>query len=95
MHALPEAIGFTSQFDDVGIMCESIQECGGQPLVYKNLPSIGKLQVGGDDENQVFIEFRIEGKQHLGACGKKGIKSNSSSTISSILSAAVIKWCIR
>ena len=34
MHTLPEAIGLAHQLDNVSMMGEAIQECGGQHGIY-------------------------------------------------------------
>ncbi len=48
LSALAETIQLAEQFHNVGMVCQTVQQCGGQAFVSKDLYPIGEFEVGGD-----------------------------------------------
>ncbi len=67
-----EAIGLAEQFDDMGMVRESVEQGCGQTFIAKDLDPIGELEIGGDNQGQAFVERRAEGEQRLGANRREG-----------------------
>ena len=71
LHALPKAVRFPEQFEDVGMMGQAIQKGSRQAFAAKDLHPIGELQISANDKGQPFVKFRAEGKQSVCAIGRK------------------------
>ena len=54
-------------FDDVAVMCYSIQQCGRHFLVAKDRWSFTEGQVGGDDDRGALIKMREQVENELAA----------------------------
>ena len=50
-----EAVTVVAGFQDVAVMGQSIQKCGGQFGIAEHIAPFGKAQVGGDDHAGSFI----------------------------------------
>lgn len=48
-------------------MRETIEQCGSQSLIAKDLNPIGEFEIGSNDQSQSFIQFRAEGEECLRA----------------------------
>ena len=69
MEALTEAIGFADEFEDMGAMGQAIQEGGREAFITKDLRPFSKMEVGGDDESDFFMQGGAELKEELCAGG--------------------------
>ena len=69
MEALTEAIGFADEFEDMGAMGQAIQEGGREAFITKDLRPFSKMEVGGDDESDFFMQGGAELKDELCAGG--------------------------
>ena len=69
LEALTEAIGFADEFEDMGAMGQAIQEGGREAFITKDLRPFSKMEVGGDDESDFFMQGGAELKDELCAGG--------------------------
>jgi len=53
--ALAEAEGLANEFEDVGVMGQTIQQGGGQPFIAEDLRPVREFQVAGDDQRHAFV----------------------------------------
>lgn len=70
-HALTEPKRTADQFDNVGMVGQTVEERSRHPFITKGLNPIREFQVGGHNQSQTLVEFRTEGKQDLRSIGRK------------------------
>ena len=62
-----EPPAFVAGFEDVAVMRQPIQQCGGHFGVAEYRRPFGKRQIGGDDDRGAFVEAADEVEQQLAA----------------------------
>src|SRR2546425_5411509 len=62
---LPEAVRLAKNFNDVSLVREPVQQCGGHALFPKNRIPVTETKVGRHNDGSSFIEIRTELKQEL------------------------------
>lgn len=76
---LPQAVRVAGELDDMGLMGKAVKQGQGQAFIAKNLgrgPSgRGKLEIGGDDQGNPFIEGGAELEEQLCAERRKRNKA--------------------
>ena len=55
----------------MGMMSKTVEECSRQALIIEDLHSIGKFEIGSNDQSQAFVEFGAEGEKRLSALGSE------------------------
>ena len=55
--ALAKAPGLVSSLNDMTMVCQPIQECGGHLCVGKDTGPFAKAEVGGDDDAGSLVEL--------------------------------------
>ena len=51
-----EAPGLVAGLDDVAVMGDAIEQCGGHLRVVEHLRPLGEREVGGDDHADLLLE---------------------------------------
>lgn len=65
MKPLSKTIRLTDKLDDVGLVSEPVQESEGQLFIAKNVGPISKVEIGGDNERDPFVQSRTELKDEM------------------------------
>jgi hypothetical protein len=60
-----KAIGLAAKFKNMGMISEPVNEGRGQAFITKDLRPVGKSEIGGNDEGNLFVEGRAELKVQL------------------------------
>jgi hypothetical protein len=63
--AVFEAPGLVAGFDDLAVMGEAVEECGGHLGVAEDVGPFAEGEVGGDDDGCAFVEFADQMEQEL------------------------------
>lgn len=70
---LTQAVRVAGELDDMGLMSKAVKQGQGQSFIAKNLgrgsSGRGKLEIGGDDQGNPFIEGGAELEEQL--CAKR------------------------
>ena len=61
--AVLEAVAVVAGLQDVAMMREPVQQCGGHLRIAEHVGLLGEAEVGGDDEAGVLVELTDEMEQ--------------------------------
>jgi hypothetical protein len=65
--AVPEAPGLVAGLDDLAVMGEAIEQCGGHFRIAEDAWPFAEGEVGGDDDRGALIEPADQMEQQLAA----------------------------
>ena len=90
--SLPEAVGFTYEFDDMRLVGQTIQQSDRQALIAKDLRPIGKPKIRSNDQGYAFIKRRAELEHQLLPCTGKGDEAQFINHNEMVVESLVDEW---
>ena len=62
-----ESVGIVACFDDVAVMGDAVEQCGGHLEIAKDLPPFAEGEIGGDDQAGLLVEAADEVEEQSAA----------------------------
>ena len=53
---MPESVGLVAGLDDVAVVGQPVEQCGGHLEIAKDLPPFAESEIGGDDQAGLLVQ---------------------------------------